>query len=258
MKGKKRPLWKKILTFLWKMYGLLVVYIPIIFMFPFLLVIIPFSYKLFWKIERLWARWILLAMGLPAKILNPELRPDFSRQYIIVANHTSMIDIPLMLSVIKRPLTFVGKKELAQYPLFGYLYKKTNVLVDRSSLQSRKKVYDEVEKFIQNGISIGIFPEGGVIENSDAPLNPFKAGAFKMALEHKLPILPLVFLDNKKRLPYNLFQGSSGPLRVKFLPVVETGHLKPDDWQDLRDYVYSIMYNELLQDELKSKGVKID
>ncbi len=258
MKGNGRPFWKRVLTLPWKIYGLLVAYIPIVVLFPVVWVCILISYKCFWKIERLWARWVLYAMGLLPRLLNPEARPDFSRQYIIVANHTSMIDIPLMLATVKRPLTFVGKHELAKYPFFGTLYKKTNVLVDRSSLESRKKVYDEVEKFIRDGISIGIFPEGGVIDDSELPLNPFKAGAFRMAIEHKLPILPMVFLDNKKRLPYTLTEGKPGALRVKFLPVVETKHLDIKEWQDLRDYVYSIMYNEILQDQLKKKGIETE
>jgi 1-acyl-sn-glycerol-3-phosphate acyltransferase len=163
-----------------------------------------------------------------------------------------MIDIPFLLSILKIPITFVGKKELARYPVFGYFYKKTNVLVDRSSLQSRKQVYDEVEKFISESINIAIFPEGGVPDPAIL-LAPFKNGAFRMAIEHKLPILPMVFYDNKRKLPYALTQGGPGKLRYKILPVIETAGLEKKDLQDLKDYAYTLIYNELIHDELLQK-----
>jgi len=243
---------------IWKIWTLAITYGMIILFSPIVLLAIslpfPRGFKIFSFFERLWARLLLMAGGWRVKVLNPEKRPSFKRQYIVVANHESMLDIPVMLRIIPAPLTFIGKVELARYPLFGYLYRRTNILVDRHSLESRKKVYDETEKYIRSGINIGIFPEGGIIED-DQILHPFKAGAFKMALEHGLPILPVVFYDNKKRLPYDIFKGSPGKLRVKFLPVVETDQTKQMDWKELRDKVYALMYNELAQQKLLDKGL---
>ncbi|NPA46070.1 MAG: 1-acyl-sn-glycerol-3-phosphate acyltransferase [Chlorobi bacterium] len=240
-------LWTLVIT-----YGMIVVFSPLVLLtisLPF-----PTGFRMFSLLERLWARLLLMAGGWRVKIMNPEKRPSFKRQYIVVANHESMLDIPVMLRVVPAPLTFIGKIELARYPLFGYLYRRTNILVDRSSLESRKKVYEETEKYIRAGINIGIFPEGGIIED-DQILHPFKAGAFKMALEHGLPILPVVFLDNKKHLSYDLFKGSPGKLRVKFLPPVEVKKGNADDWRELRDKVYTLMYNELAQQKLMDSGL---
>ncbi len=255
MIGKIRLFFTSLLVALWKLYGLIIVYIPIIILSPVLLIIIAFdNIKLFWKLERFWAKWILFMMGFRPVKLPSSSSYDPSRQYIVVANHTSMIDIPFMLAVLKIPITFVGKKELAQYPIFGYFYKKTNVLVDRSSLKSRKEVYNQVERFIKKGISIAIFPEGGVPDPSIV-LAPFKNGAFRMAIEHRLPILPLVFFDNKKRLPYDFFKGSPGKLHYKILPPIETAHLTKDDLTELKDYVYTLLYNELKHYEMIKKNI---
>ncbi len=254
---KSNPLgWiRKILTALWKLWGLLVVYLPILLLSPVLLwAVVSDNLKLFWRLQRLWAKWILRMMGFYIEKLPASSGFDKNRQYIIVANHTSMIDIPVVLAVMKTPVTFVGKKELAQYPVFGYFYKKTNVLVDRSSLKSRKEVYHQVENFIKKGMSIVIFPEGGV-PDPDIDLARFKNGAFRMAIEHKLPLLPLVFFDNKRKLPYNFFAGGPGKLRYKILPVIETEKLSLDDMPGLKDYVYSLIYNELKNDELVRKNL---
>ncbi len=252
-------MWKPVRYFLiavWKIYGLLAAYIPVVVLSPVVIFTIVFCpYRCFWKVERFWAKTVLFLMGFRLKKIPEKPGYDPSRQYMVIANHTSMIDIPVVLSALDIPLTFVGKKELSRYPVFGYLYRKTNILVDRSSLESRKKVYEETQKFIKKGISIVIFPEGGVPDDKNIVLAPFKAGAFRMAVEHGLPILPLILYDDKKRLPYDFFEGSPGRLRVEFLPVVETTNLGEDDWKDLRDYLYTLMYNKLAGQALADKGL---
>jgi len=237
----------------WKIWGLMAVYLPIIILAPFLMLVIATgNLLLFWRIERLWAKWILLALGFFPVRLKGSASYDPAGQYIVVANHTSMIDIPTLLAVLPIPLTFVGKAELAQYPVFGYFYRKTNVLVNRRSLRSRRRVYDEVRHFIRKGMSIAIFPEGGVPDPSYL-LAPFKNGAFRMAIEHRLPLLPVVLYDNKKRLPYAFLKGSPGKIRYKILPPIPTDTLTTADTENLRDYVYTLMYNELTASTLAGK-----
>ncbi|NPA43561.1 MAG: 1-acyl-sn-glycerol-3-phosphate acyltransferase [Chlorobi bacterium] len=251
MIGKARESVRRFFLILWKFWGLLAAYVPILLLSPLLMLLVATgNLKWFWRIERWWSRWILFALGFRPRRMPGSASYDPKRQYIVVANHTSMIDIPLLLTVLKTPLTFVGKAELAKYPVFGYFYRKTNVLVDRASLQSRKKVYDEAARFIRKGLSIAIFPEGGVPDPSFL-LAPFKNGAFRMAIAHRLPLLPVVFYDNKKRLPYAFFKGGPGKLRYKILPPVETEGLTEEDISDLRDYVYTLLFNELTAARLR-------
>jgi 1-acyl-sn-glycerol-3-phosphate acyltransferase len=139
------------------------------------------------------------------------------QSYIFVANHTSMTDIMLMFAIIKdHPFVFVGKKELARIPLFGFFYKRSCILVDRSNAKSRQAVFRSAQKRIESGLSICIFPEGGVPDES-VTLDRFKMGAFRLAFNHKLPLVPITFFDNKKRLSYTFFSGSPGKMRA-------TGH----------------------------------
>jgi len=165
---------------------------------------------------------------------------------MFIANHTSMIDIMLMFVAVKRPFVFVGKKELAKIPLFGFFYKRTSILVDRSSAKSRQAVFLTAQRRLNQGLSICIFPEGGV-PKEDVLLDTFKDGAFRLAINHKIPIVPLTFLDNKKRFSYTFFSGGPGIMRVKKHKFLETGHLTIEDTRDLNDTAREIVLNSLLE-----------
>ena len=164
---------------------------------------------------------------------------------MLIANHTSMIDIMLMLvSVTNNPFVFVGKKELAKIPLFGFFYRKTCILVDRSDAVSRQGVFKQAQKRLNQGLSVCIFPEGGVPEENIV-LDQFKDGAFRLAINHKIPIVPLTFLDNKKRFSYTFFSGGPGLLRVKIHPFIETGLLGLDDTKRIRDEARQLILDTL-------------
>ncbi len=115
---------------------------------------------------------------------------------MLIANHTSMTDIMLMLVASKNPFVFVGKKELSKLPIFGFFYKRTCILVDRGSARSRKAVYDSAQERLKQGMSICIFPEGGV-PKEDIILDNFKDGdakrsKFRATNKWTIPILSLM------------------------------------------------------------------
>lgn len=156
---------------------------------------------------------------------------------MFVANHRSMLDIMLMYYTVSTPFVFVGKKELAKIPIFGFFYKRTCILVDRNSLRSKSAVMKEATRRIENGLSVCIFPEGRIPDDTSIILDRFKDGAFRLAIEHKIPIAALVFHDNGKRFPYSLFNGAPGRLRVEMLPVIETESYRIEDRFKARDLV---------------------
>jgi 1-acyl-sn-glycerol-3-phosphate acyltransferase len=164
---------------------------------------------------------------------------------MFVANHTSMTDIMLMLSVIKNPFVFVGKTELTKIPLFGFFYKRTCILVDRSSSKSRMEVFERAQKRINQGLSICIFPEGGVPDNESVLLDDFKDGAFRLAVEHKLTIVPITFADNKKRFSYTFFSGSPGIMRVKIHRFFETANQNPEYKKIVKIEVRKVILDQL-------------
>lgn len=166
------------------------------------------------------------------------------KSYMLVSNHTSMLDIMLMLVVSKNPFVFVGKKELVKIPVFGFFYKRVCIMVDRDSIRSRTGVYLRAQRRLDQGLSICIFPEGGVPEE-DVILDEFKDGAFKMAIAHKIPVVPMTFYDNKKRFSFSFFSGGPGRVRAKVHRFFETGILAEEDKSTLREEVREVILKEL-------------
>lgn len=235
---------------IWRLWFYVLVIVPIIILSPFLIISISKEswYPFFFKIARLWAKIILYGMGFIPKIKN--LAPvDPTKSYMIVANHTCMTDVMLMLMAVKNPFVFVGKKELAKYPIFGFFYKRTCILVDRKSAKSRVEVFKRAQHRISQGLSICIFPEGKVPDDKSVILDEFKDGAFKLAIEHQLPILPISFLDNKKRFSYEFFSGSPGQMRAIVHPAIETKDLTIDDKSIIKQQVYQMIYDDLKNEQ---------
>lgn len=243
---------RSFLILLWRIWFYILMAIPILVMLP-VLVISSSREKwypaFFWQ-ARIWAGFILLGMGFLPKIKKGQ-KLEKGKSYMLVANHTSMTDIMLMLVVMKSPFVFVGKKELARIPLFGYFYKRTCILVDRGNQRSRKEVFDRAQKRLSEGTSICIFPEGGVPDDRSLILDTFKDGAFRLAIDHQIPIVPIVFYDNKKRFSYKFFSGSPGKMRVKILPFIPTAGKTQIDKKELREQTRAVILEELTHPTIK-------
>lgn len=239
---------KYIFWILWRVWFYIMIAVPIIVMFPFLLISILREewYPYFFIMARIWAKCILYSCGFYYKIETPQ---DYEPQksYMFIANHTSMTDIMLMLATVRNPFVFVGKKELSKIPLFGFFYKRTCILVDRSNSKSRLAVFERAQKRLQQGLSICIFPEGGVPEDESIVLDTFKDGAFRLAIEHQIAIAPFTFADNKKRFSYTFFSGSPGLMRVKAHPIIETKGMTLEQKKELKDQSFNVIYNQLIE-----------
>ena len=239
-------LFKYLFWLLYRIWFYLLVLLPILVLFPFILftILSEKTYSLFFKIARLWARVILIGMGFRYSIKGTENFEE-GKSYMLVANHTSMTDIMLMLLAVKNhPFVFIGKKEFVNIPIFGFIYKRVCILVDRENSKSRFAVFERAQKRIQQGLSICIFPEGGVPDESIL-LDEFKDGAFRIAIEHQLTIVPITFYDNKKRFSFTFFSGSPGKMRAKIHPTIETIGKTMDDKLHLKQHVREIILSEL-------------
>ncbi|TGV03779.1 lysophospholipid acyltransferase family protein [Flavivirga rizhaonensis] len=236
---------KYIFWVLYRIWFYILVGLPILILFPILLISISKEswYPFFFKIARVWAKMILIGMGFRYRIDREQI-PEKGKSYMFIANHTSMADIMLMLVSVKNPFVFVGKKELAKIPLFGFFYKRTCILVDRSSPKSRQAVFLRAQRRLRSGLSICIFPEGGVPEEH-IDLDQFKNGAFRLAINHQIPIVPLTFADNKKRFSYTFFSGSPGKMRAKIHKFLSTENLSIDDTKSLNDTARNIILKQL-------------
>lgn len=247
MRGIKIIFWV-----LWRVWFYVLMAIPILLMLPFLVlsILTESGYPYFFKMARIWARFILFGMGFYYKI-DREQEFEKNQSYMLIANHTSMADIMLMLVTVPRPFVFVGKKELVKIPLFGFFYKRTCILVDRKSSRSKHGVFERAQKRINQGLSICIFPEGGVTDDESILLDTFKDGAFRLAIEHQLPIVPMTFGDNKERFSFTFLSGSPGLMRVKVHSFIETEGKVLADKNSLKDQSWEIIHTQLLDFQKK-------
>jgi 1-acyl-sn-glycerol-3-phosphate acyltransferase len=240
---------------LYRLWFYILVAVPIIVFFPVLLVLSSSESlypQFFWVARNIWANIVLYGMGFIPRFDRQE-QMEKGKSYMLVANHTSMTDIMLMLRASKNPFVFVGKKELVKIPVFGFFYKRVCILVDRSSARSRSGVYIRAQRRLGQGLSVCIFPEGGV-PDEEVVLDEFKDGAFKLAIEHQIPIVPMTFYDNKKRFPWSFFKGSPGVLRVKVGRFMSTSGLDISMRQQLKNQCRDLILNNLLQDASKDRS----
>ncbi|WP_397364266.1 lysophospholipid acyltransferase family protein [Olleya sp. R77988] len=236
---------KYIFWTLYRIWFYILVALPIILLFPFLVLSILKEswYPYFFKLARIWARFILIGMGFITKTEYLQ-KPEPNKSYMFIANHTSMVDIMLMLVTVKNPFVFVGKAELAKIPLFGFFYKRTSILVDRSSPKSRQAVFLRAQRRLKQGLSICIFPEG-LVPEEHVLLDQFKDGAFRMAINHNTPVVPITFADNKKRFSYTFFSGGPGIMRTKVHHFIPTEGLTTDDTKTLNAQSRTIVLQQL-------------
>ena len=149
------------------------------------------------KLKVLTSRLMLILDFIKLKQLNkmPKL-PD--GPFVICSNHSSYLDIILMYGILpKNRFLFIGKSELLKWPIINIFFKKVDIAVNRERRSSGMRSILRAKQEIQNGWSIVIFPEGG-IPFETPHLGPFKNGAFKLAIDSQIPILPITILDNWK------------------------------------------------------------
>ena len=239
---------KKIGQAIYRLWFYFLVTLPILILLPFLLAttLSERTYpQFFWLARNIWAKTILFGMFcFPDIKTSQELEKN--KSYMLVANHTSMLDIMLMLYISKNPFVFVGKEELTKIPLFGFFYKRVSIVVNRKDAKSRMAVYRAVQHRLNQGLSICIFPEGGVPEE-EILLDKFKNGAFRMAINHNIPIVPMTFLDCKKRFPWTFFSGGPGKLRVRIHQFVDTQILGTEDTSTVKANVRETILDELIE-----------
>lgn len=232
---------------LYRIWFYLLMGIPIVVFFPVLLILTLKEswYPYFFKFARGWAIFILYGMGF-IPIIKREHPMLKGKSYMLVANHTSMTDIMMMLYLSRNPFVFVGKAELAKVPIFGFFYKRTCILVNRSDPKSRKAVFKRASARLATGTGICIFPEGGVPNDTSIILDSFKDGAFRLAIEHQIAVLPVTLFDNKKRFPFDFFKGNPGKMRAYTHTAIETtGMNVKEDKVRFRESVRNILLHSL-------------
>jgi 1-acyl-sn-glycerol-3-phosphate acyltransferase len=151
------------------------------------------------KLQSTWAKVYFSLIFLPVKI-ERRAKIEKGKSYIFVANHFSYLDIPMM-GFVPGDVLFVGKASIRKAPLFGYYFKNLHIAVDRDRLKSRAETMRRAGESLDSGSSVIIFPEGGIFTRKPPEMIPFKNGAFRLAIEKQIPIIPVTLSYNHLILP---------------------------------------------------------
>lgn len=245
-----------IFSLLWKLYIAIVFGITAVLFYP---LITPFLFrestkKFSFKLFVFWSWTVRILCFYSVKRIKNNPIPT-NPPYIIVANHTSYLDIFLMYSIFpKHPFLFLGKDEILQYPLLKTYFKRLNISVDRKSLQGAKYALEKSNKAIENGWCLVIFPEGK-IPWVPPKMSRLKAGAFNLAKQHNIPIVPMTYTNN-----HLLFSdpsdwlGSARPGTAKIVihPTISTHYIAEKETPELMEEVA-----KTLEEPLKKAYPKI-
>ena len=172
---------------------------------------------------------------------------DKNQSYVLVGNHNASIDIPLNTSSCPKNINmkFLGKAEVAKIPLVGPLIKNLSVLVDRKDATSRKNTFQLMAQELKKGYSIFLYPEG-TRNRTKETLKEFYSGAFRLAIEHQLPIVVCTLIGTKKmNSPHSLFSFLPGKVVSHWEIPISTEGMTKDDIPALKEKVRNIMLSRL-------------
>jgi 1-acyl-sn-glycerol-3-phosphate acyltransferase len=184
-------------------------------------------------------------IGMPFSVFYKS-RLDPKKQYIFCPNHFSYLDIAAM-GLNKHNAIFVGKNDMETIPFFGYMYRKLHITVDRAKLKSRYSMILKSKIALDEGKSLIIFPEGGIVTEKEPVMGPFKDGAFRLAIEKQIPIVPVTIPYNWIILPPDQFLLTWKPLKVIFHEPIDPATYSLEQLDDLRDRVRNCINTELQQ-----------
>ncbi len=235
----------KLLRTVHTVYGFFIFSLLLVLLFPFLLIpiIFPSQFKLTGIINRWWAKLLFIFVLLPYEA-ECRSKLDPKQTYIFCPNHFSYLDIPAMgLNPVNA--IFVGKNSIAKVPLFGFMYRKLHITVDRRNLRSRGNTVLNSLKAIDEGKSLIIYPEGGMASTEPPKMSHFKDGAFRTAIEKQISVVPVTIPFNWIILPEHPMRLHRGKVKVIFHEPIETKGMTNGDVKELRHKVYSVIASEL-------------
>lgn len=234
---------------IFKIYYFIVFVLSLIVSYPIMYYLLssPKRFSKAFALMRVHGFLLLLFAGVRLKITGGENIPS-AGAYIIAPNHSSYLDIFCLYSIFKNYFVFTGKKEIEKWPLFHIYYTSgMNILIDREnalgSFKSLKRMANEIEM----GNPLVIFPEGTISKNAPQ-MGQFKSGAFAIAIQKQIPVLPVTFKTNWKLLSRSGFwKGSAGPGISEVVihkPVITTG-LRKENIEQIKEDVLAIINSSL-------------
>jgi len=238
----------KPLHWIYCIYAFILFVTIMLILFPFVIIASFFGRirggNAIFRICSVWADlWFPLIFIFPRRSF--ETQHDKSKPYIFVINHSSLLDAALLPRAFHQPVRPLGKVETGKVPVFGFIYRKAIVAVDRNDATNRAQSIRILKSVISKGISVLFFPEGTYNE-TNLPLKSFYSGAFRVAIETQTPLKPVLFLDTYNRMHHQkIFSLNPGKCRIVFLDEIPVTGLRISDTEDLKWKVYEIMERKL-------------
>ena len=228
------------------LYGVTAFFLTFLVLFPFFLLVIhiPRLRKGAYYLNKVWA-WMSYAMILMPikKVFKSPIDPK--RTYVYCANHTSFMDIPSIGLTVNQFVVFMGKASLGKVPIFGYMFSRIHISVDRDSIKDSYKAFEQAKDSIRKGHSVVIFPEGNMRNPSPPSLRRFKEGAFRMAIEEQVPIIPITIPYNWKTLFAYTGQMHWQRAMMIYHKPIETIGMTIEDSSELKRRVFEVIDQEI-------------
>ena len=242
---------RKVLSGLYLLYASLIFITLMLFVLPFVGVasaVLPTATgkKIILFLLRCWAWVFSLASFFWIKPVHTN-RINSKIPHIYVGNHGSYLDAVAVCIGIPQFFSPLGKIEMTKIPIFGLIYQRIVVMIDRSSKESREKSVAALKKDIENGASILIFPEG-TMNKTPAPLTEFYDGAFRIAIETQTPLVPFVMINNRKLLPRtDPLAARPGLIKLVLITPISVKGLTIADLPSLKQKVFDLMEETILK-----------
>lgn len=201
----------------------------------------PSRYPRAFHLMRIWARFLGVFLLVPLRVKWEGELP--APPYVICINHSSYLDIIHTFNVVPDYFLFMGKYELLKWPLFKIFFQGMHIAVNRGSRTEAAKALMMAGRAIDVGVSVSIFPEATIPKTAPC-MKVFKDGAFNLAIERQVPIVPITFLDNWRLFgdPEKwLSRGHPGIARAVVHPPVYTKGLASPDIDTLRRQVFDLI-----------------
>ena len=241
----------RFIQIIYSLYGFLIFLVLMFLLFPFIVIATLFGKvrggNAVYKICTFWADVVMFLWGIRHTNIY-ESKPDQEHPMIFVFNHISYMDIPIIMKTFRHwHVRVLGKAEMTRIPVFGYIYKSAVVTVLRGNPANRAKSVQVLSSVIKQNISVVIAPEG-TFNMTNSPLKEFYDGAFRIAIETKTPIRPVLFLDAYDRLNYrSIFTLSPGKSRSVFLEEINASEYDIDGLTVLKQRVYDRMESGMIK-----------
>jgi len=220
--------------------------IPLAFLTTAVLIWVSYVVTLFRRdwvdpLFRLWARAVMRACGARHRARGTD-HLDTSRRYIVVSNHLSLIDSPLLVAYLPLSLRFLAKRELFSIPVMGGYMKRTgHIPIDRRNPRAAIASLNEAARLLRQGSSsLLVYPEG--TRSIDGRLMEFKEGASLLALKSGLPLLPCAVVGTNRVLPAKgvVLQPAEVELRVG-QPLEPQGRSRTELTAELRARIAALL-----------------